>query len=219
MTTILITGAGRGIGRQLAIQSAQRGWRVLGSVREAGDAPQGCEPLIFDVTDEAAIRAAAESVTGPVDILINNAGIIGPARQSVAEMDFGGFAHTLDVNVLGPLRVTQAFLGHLERGQGPRVLTVSSFMGSLSYSKSDRIAYRASKAAVNRMVRGMATDLKPRGIAVVSLHPGWVKTDMGGQGADITPEQSAGGILAIAEALTLEGTDRFLNWDGDELPW
>lgn len=219
MTTILITGAGRGIGRELAVQALAKGWRVIGSVRKAGTSPAGVHELDFDVTDEAAIRAAAASLDEPVDILINNSGVIGPARQSTTDMDYRGFALTLDINVLGPLRVTQAFLPHLQRSQQPRVLTVSSLMGSMSYAKSDRIAYRASKAAVNKVMQGLATDLAPQGIAVASLHPGWVKTDMGGQGADIEPQQSAAGILTIAEALTAEQTGRFWNWDGKQLEW
>lgn len=219
MTTILITGAGRGIGRELALQALARGWSVIGSVRRAGAAPAGVRELVFDVGDEAAIRKAAASVEGAVDILVNNSGVIGPSRQTAADMDFRGFALTLDVNVLGPLRVTQAFLPHLKRSVRPRVLTVSSFMGSMSYAKSDHLAYRASKAAANKVAQGMATDFATLGIAVASLHPGWVKTDMGGQGADLEPSVSAAGILKIAEGLTLKQTGRFLNWDGRNLEW
>ena len=134
-------------------------------------------------------------------------------------MDFDGFAKTLAVNTLAPLAVSQAFLPHLKRSSSPRILTVSSGMGRMSYAKSDRIAYRASKAAVNKVMQGLATDLEPMGIAVVMLHPGLVRTDMGGAGADIAPAESAAGILAVAEGLTLEGTGQFLNWDGSTVEW
>ncbi len=219
MTTLLITGVARGIGRELALQALAKGWRVFGSVRNAGEAPVGVGEMVFDVTDHAVVRAAAAAFDETIDVLINNAGIIGPTRQSTLDMDFDGFAQTLAVNTIAPLVVTQAFLPQLKRSNHPRVLTVSSQMGSMSYAKSDRIAYRASKAAVNKVMQGLATDLAPAGIAVAALHPGWVRTDMGGKGADIAPAESAAGILAIAEQLTLATTGRFLNWDGSERPW
>ena len=165
------------------------------------------------------MRAAAASITEPIDILINNAGSIGPERQSTLDMDFDGFAQTFAVNTLAPLAVVQAFLPHLKRSSSPRILTISSWMGSLSHQKSDRIAYRASKAAVNKVMQGLATDLEPMGVAVAVLHPGWVRTDMGGAGADIAPAESAAGILKLAEGLTLAGTGKFYNWDGSSLDW
>lgn len=226
MTTILITGTNRGIGLEMARQALAKGWRVFGSARQAVTDPQAhiCEhpqfvDLLFDVTDDEAVRTAAAKIDEPIDILINNAGIIGPARQSTLDLDFDGFAETLAINTLAPLRLAQAFLPHLKRSGRPRILTVSSKMGSMSLAASDRIAYRASKAAVNKVMQGLATDLKPMGIAVASLHPGWVQTDMGGAHADITPQQSAAGILQIAEDLDMSGTGRFLNWDGTTIAW
>jgi NAD(P)-dependent dehydrogenase (short-subunit alcohol dehydrogenase family) len=222
MTTILITGVHRGIGLALTKDALARGWRVIGSVRREADVPPlgpQFQALVFDVTDAAAVSKAAASLTGPIDILINNAGVIGPDRQSALDMDFDGLRHTLEVNTLAPLRVTQAFLPHLKRSARPRVVTISSNMGSLSYAKSDHLAYRISKAAVNKAMQGLATDLKRQGVAVAVLHPGWVRTDMGGAGADISPEASAKGILDVGEGLTLEGSGRFLNYDGREMAW
>jgi NAD(P)-dependent dehydrogenase (short-subunit alcohol dehydrogenase family) len=226
MTTILITGAARGIGRALCEDALRRGWSVVGSVRDsetarALEAELGSkfQALVFDVTDAAAIAKAAAALDGPIDILINNAGIIGPDRQSSLDMDFDGFARTLAVNVLAPLRVAQAFLPHLKRSEKPRLMTISSGMGSMSYASSDHLAYRASKAAVNKVTQGLATDLRRFGIAVVSIHPGWVRTDMGGRGADIEAGESAGGILDIAEKLDLAGTGKFLRYDGAEMQW
>ncbi|MEZ5870773.1 MAG: SDR family oxidoreductase [Nitratireductor sp.] len=226
MTTILITGTGRGIGLELAKQALARGWTVYGSARSPVSDPAAhiCDhpqfhDLVFDVTDHAAVRAAAASIDAPIDILINNAGIIGPQHQSTLDMDFDGFAETLAVNTLAPLAVTQAFLPNLRRSSNPRVVTISSRMGSMSHSSSDRIAYRASKAAVNKVMQGLASDLRGAGIAVVSMHPGWVRTDMGGKAADITPQQSAAGILAIADRLTMQQSGHFINWDGAELAW
>jgi NAD(P)-dependent dehydrogenase (short-subunit alcohol dehydrogenase family) len=226
MTTILITGTNRGIGLDLAKQALAMGWTVYGSARDVVTDPEAhiCDhpkfhDLRFDVTDHAAVREAAVKVSAPIDILINNAGIIGPERQSTLDMDFDGFARTLAINTLAPLAVSQAFLPHLRRSAKPRILTISSWMGSLSHAKSDRIAYRASKAAVNKMMQGLATDLEPMGMAVAVVHPGWVRTDMGGAGADIAPAESAAGILKLAKGLTLEGTGQFYNWDGASLDW
>lgn len=226
MTTILITGTNRGIGLEMARQALAKGWTVYGSARAAVtdadahicDHPQ-FHDLRFDVTDHAAVRAAAAGISEPIDILINNAGIIGPERQSTLDMDFDGFAQTLAINTLAPLAVSQAFLPHLKRSATPRILTVSSSMGRMSYAKSDRIAYRASKAAVNKVMQGLATDLEPMGVAVAVLHPGWVRTDMGGPEADIDPSESAAGILSVAEGLRLEATGQFLNWDGTTVEW
>ena len=224
MTTILITGTNRGIGLELAKQALAKGWTVYGSARTVVSDPDAhiCahpqfHDLVFDVTDHAAVRAAAASVSEPIDILINNAGTIGPERQSMLDMDFEGFVEAFAINTLAPLAMSQAFLPHLKRSATPRILTVSSWMGSLSHAKSDRIAYRASKAAVNKVMQGLATDLEPMGVAVAMLHPGWVRTDMGGQGADIDVATSAAGILKIAEGLTLDGTGQFYNWDGSSL--
>lgn len=226
MTTILITGTNRGIGLEMARQALARGWTVYGSARGGvigADAEISGDPkfhgLKFDVTDHGAVRAAAAGITEPIDILINNAGIIGPERQSTLDVDFDGFAQTLAINTLAPLAVSQAFLAHLRRGTNPRILTVSSSMGRMSYAKSDRIAYRASKAAVNKVMQGLATDLEPLGVAVAVLHPGWVRTDMGGPEADIDPSESAAGILSVAEGLTLEATGQFLNWNGSPAEW
>ena len=226
MTTILITGAARGIGRALCEEALRRGWDVIGSVRDAvaarafeAELGSRFRALVFDVADADAVANAAAGLDRPIDILINNAGIIGPDRQSALDMDFDGFAQTLAINVLAPLRVAQAFLPHLKRSGRPRLLTISSNMGSMSYAKSDHLAYRASKAAVNKVMQGLATDLQRSGIAVASIHPGWVRTDMGGRGADIEAGESARGILDIAERLDLAGTGKFLRYDGWEMAW
>jgi NAD(P)-dependent dehydrogenase (short-subunit alcohol dehydrogenase family) len=226
--TSLITGAGRGIGRELARVLLDRGERVIGTVRDlrqipdewAGFRQQGrLEVLSLDVRDEASIAAAARAVNVPVDVLVNNAGIIGLARQSTLDMDFDGFLDTLAVNTLGPLRIVQAFMPHLRRAPSGKIVTISSRMGSLSYAKSDRIAYRASKAAVNKVMQGLATDLHREGIAVVSVHPGWVRTDMGGAGADIPVQESAAALLRLIDRLTLNDTGQFFDWQGAALAY
>jgi NAD(P)-dependent dehydrogenase (short-subunit alcohol dehydrogenase family) len=225
MTTILITGGGRGIGLTLARAYVAAGATVIRALRDpakaASDEPGLGEVLPLDVTDGGSVAALAERLHGrPIDILVNNAGVIGPDRQSAWDTDFDGFLETLKVNTLGPLRVTQALLPNLRLStNGPQVAIISSRMGSLSYAKSDSVAYRASKAAVNKIAQALATDLAPEGIAVASIHPGWVRTDMGGPGADIDPATSADGVRAVIDALTVVNTGRFLNYDGAEMAW
>ncbi len=225
MSTIVITGAGRGIGRELARAALAKGHMVYGSVRSEADAARlrdelgsALMPLVFDVTDRAAIAREAATIAGPVDILINNAGIIGPEpeKQSPLAMDFDGFAETLAINTIAPLAVSQGFLPALRRSEHGRILTISSQMSSMTYRKADQIAYRASKAAVNKVMQGLATALEPDGIPVILINPGWVRTDMGGPSAALDAGDVAAGILTLAETLTLAQTGRFFLWSGEE---
>ncbi|NIX76403.1 SDR family oxidoreductase [Microvirga terricola] len=228
MSTVLITGVGRGIGEELTRVLLARGDRVIGTVRDPAKVLAEWRTYVengqlrllkLDVRDEVSIAEAAKQVDEPVDVLINNAGIIGPQQQSTLDMDFEGFLDTLRVNTLGPLRVVQAFLPHLRRSSEAKVVTVSSRMGSLSHAKSDRIAYRTSKAAVNKVVQGLATDLADDGITVISVHPGWVQTDMGGASADITVQQSAAGLVKLIDDLTVAQTGSFFDWTGEAIPF
>ena len=227
MTTILITGANRGIGLALAEELIARGDRVIATVRDPfrlpdllKTAPREQVVVIgMEVTDDRAVARAAAALTEPLDVLVNNAGIMGPARQSALDTDFGGFAQTLAVNTIAPLRIAQAFLPHLRQSKTPRILTISSQMGALSLERSGSIAYRASKAAVNKVMQTLATELKPEGITVAVAHPGWVQTDMGGQGADITPAESAAGLMALIDRLVIKDTGQFFRWDGTVHPW
>ena len=226
METFLVTGAARGIGRALLAEGIARGHRMIAGVRHGEDALRLAaetgglvRPLVFDVSDAASLAGAAASLEGPVDVLINNAGMIGPDRQSALDMDFDGFLRTLDVNALGPLRVVQAFLPHLRRSARPRILTITSQMGMMAYRKSDRVAYRASKSAVNKVMQALATDLEGEGIAVQLVHPGWVRTDMGGPDADIAPGESAAGIIDRAMQLNAGHTATFVDFAGRTIPW
>ena len=196
MANLLITGCNRGIGLCLTRLALARGDHVVATCRNPAHAgelqalatkhPGQLEILALEMSDAPAIKALAGKLgKRSLDILINNAGIIGPARQSTLDMDFDGFAETFAVNTLAPLRVAQAVVPLLRNGGHGKIATITSGMGSMSYARSDRIAYRASKAAVNKVMQGLATDLKPMGIAVVLLHPGWVKTDMGGANGQV----------------------------------
>ena len=225
MTTILITGAGRGIGYELARQSLDKGWKVIGSVRSveaqralAQKLPQ-MAVLNFDVTDHKALEKVANAFHSPIDVLVNNAGVIGDMPQATLDMDFEGFAKTMAINTLAPLKVTQVFLPLLKQGNNPRLVNISSKMGRMEFSASDRIAYRASKAALNKITQGLATDLKEEGVTCIAMHPGWVQSDMGGAAADITPAESAAGILAVIQSLSIDDTGKFIDWDGTPRSW
>lgn len=225
MPNLLITGVNRGIGLAMAEAALARGWTVEGSCRTQEQADhlastlgKGFTALVFDVTDHARVAEVAASRSAPLDILINNAGVIGPEpdRQSALMMDFAGFRETLEINTLAPLAVAQAFLPRLRQSPQGRILTISSQMSWMGYAKSDRLAYRASKAAVNKVMQGLATDLEPEGIAVAVIDPGWVRTDMGGAGADLPAADVACGILDVAENLDMTRTGRFFRWTGEE---
>lgn len=223
MPTCLITATNRGIGFELARKALADGWKVFGSVRSQPAAQESAEalgdnyvPLVFDVTDHVAVGRAAAKLDEALDLLINNAGIITPARQRPLDMDFDGFLKTLEVNTLAPLAVAQFFLPHLRKSPDAKILTISSQMSFMGYRKADTLAYRASKAAVNKVMQGLATELEPEGIPVALIDPGWVRTSMGGAAADNCPIDVATGILNVAADLDLERTGRFFKWSGEE---
>lgn len=221
MATIVITGGNRGIGLHLARIYAAAGDHVIIGTRKpetAQDLPG--EALTLDVSDDASVAAFANALAGrPVDILINNAGISGPKQQTALNMDFPGFLETLNVNTLGPLRVTQALLPNLRAATNAKVAIISSRMGSFIDAASNALAYRSSKTAVNKVAQGLAIDLAAEGIALATLHPGWVRTDMGGENADISPEESTQGIKSVIDGLSLDDSGRFWSYDGTPLPW
>lgn len=225
MATIVISGGNRGIGLHLAKLYAEAGDTVIIGTRRPETAQNiPAEILPLDVSDDASVSAFGAALAGrPVDILINNAGISGPERQSAFDMDFPGFLETLNINTLGPLRVTQALLPNLraarEAGTEAKVAIISSRMGSFIDAASNQIAYRASKTAVNKVAQGLTLDLSEEGISLAVLHPGWVRTDMGGANADIAPEESAQGIKAVIDQLSPDESGRFWNYDGSLLPW
>jgi NAD(P)-dependent dehydrogenase (short-subunit alcohol dehydrogenase family) len=230
MTTCLITGANRGIGLAMASALIARGDRVIAAVRDPFKVPEllrtapreNCMLIGMDVADQRSVARAAASVNEPVDVLVNNAGITGNRSESTLDMDVEDFLNTLSVNTLGPLRVTRAFLPHLRRSKAGKILNISTQMGSLTYPsapQSDRMAYRASKTALNKVMQGLAGDLKPENITVIVAHPGWVQTDMGGSGADLTPRESAEALIALVDGLTMKDTGQFFRWNGTIHPW
>ena len=229
MAVALITGANRGIGLALVKAYAGRRDKVFAAVRRSSDrtdldafasAARGWVDIIeMDVADAVDVaRAKRKLEAEPIDVLINNAGVSGPDHQSALDMDFEGLAETLAVNSIAPLRIANAFLPNVKAAKG-KIITLSSQMGQMQSALADSLAYRVSKAAVNKLMRGLATELKPQGVPVLILHPGWVKTEMGGDSAQLTPEESAAGMLKLIDKLDIASTGKFLAWNGKELAW
>ena len=228
MATVAITGAGRGIGLELTRQHVAAGDRVLALVRD----PAGAKALAdlaagsggkltvhqMDVADDASVKAgAADSGTDAVDILYNVAGVSGPEGAELESADWDAWDDAFRIMVQGPLRVLQAFLPRM--GAGSKVINISSQLAASTWPYGGFYAYSGAKAALNRMMRSVAIDLKDRGVIVGLVHPGWVQTDMGGEGADITPTESAAGIAKVAADWTLETSGDFLKWNGEPHAW
>jgi NAD(P)-dependent dehydrogenase (short-subunit alcohol dehydrogenase family) len=228
--TLLITGASRGIGLETVRRFlAETDWQVIATCRDPegatalqqlrADNPSRLELHALDVGDGDAVARLADVLAGrPVDVLLNNAGVMG-AHQTLDDLDFDGWLAELNVNTLGPMRLALALRPNLGLSDTPRIVTISSQMGSMARPRGGSYAYRSSKAAVNKAMQGLALDLAEEGICVVAVHPGWVRTDMGGSAADITVEESAAGIRRLVQALTLADSGRFLTYAGEDHPW
>lgn len=216
MPTALITGASRGIGAAMSLELTSRGYEVIGTSTKGGD---GLHAL--DVTDTQAVsRLATEMSNRPIDLLICNAGLYLDKGERLdsgfpAEM----WAEQFAVNVTGVFLTIQAFLPALRRAQNAKIAIISSQMASHSRAPGGSYIYRSSKAAALNLGRNLATDLKPEGISVGIYHPGWVKTDMGGDAAEITPEQAATGLCTCFDALSPETTGCFETWEGEAYPY
>lgn len=225
MPTVFITSASRGLGFEFARQYAAEGWRVIAACRapERADALRGLagrvEPVAMDVTDAGAVQAAAADPS-PIDLLVNSAGIIGEGGDGPGEVDYARWAHVLDVNTLGPVRVLDALAARLAASERRLAVTITSGMGSLAdIGSGSSLMYRTSKAAVNMAMRARAHSLRDRGITVVMINPGWVRTDMGGPNAAIPAEQSVASMRAVLDGLTLADSGRFLNHRGPDYDW
>lgn len=230
MTTILITGANRGIGLEFVRQYADSGATIHACARKPAEAKALNEIAAasggrvqvhaLDVADFAAIDGLARALRDvPIDLLINNAGIYGPMSQNADDFDADGWMRTFQVNTLGPVRVVQAFRPHLKAGSGKTVVAITSQMGSITNNEGGYYAYRSAKAALNSAMRGFSRDLKGEGLVFVVMHPGWVKTDMGGAAAPLEAEEAVRDMRGVIAKLGAGDNGRFFNYDGSELPW
>lgn len=240
MPTVLVTGAARGLGLELARQYAAASWNVLACVRDparatalaalAAQSAGAIEILPLDLERHDTIDALAARLAGrPIDVLLNSAGIMGKGDFGTEGLAFGRFgasdfddwAQVLRVNTLAPMKMAEAFVTHVAASQQKKFVALSSIVGSIARNTAGSLyAYRASKAALNAVIRSLSVDLRrSHGILVAPIHPGWVQTDMGGARADIDAVTSVRGIRAVIAALDAERAGRFWMYDGSELPW
>ena len=227
--TLLITGCSRGIGLGLAQSYAEDGWEVLaccrdpksaGALLDLAERQTSMETLALDVTDADAIADLAASLSRrPIDLLINNAGIYGP-RGAFGSVDYQAWAQVFATNTMAPLRLAEALLPNLEAGTGKCIANLSSKVGSIAENTSgNSYIYRSSKTALNMVCKSMAIDLANKGITVLALHPGWVKTDMGGPNALISVAESVEGLRRVIDGAGPEQSGHFYEFSGKELPW
>ena len=227
MPTVLITGANRGIGLALARSYAADGWRVLGTCRDPASAGElgslrgdvSVERL--EIRDDSAIAGLAEKLSGEqIDVLFNNAGVAGREVASLGRIDSDVWMDTFRINTVAPIKMAEAFRDHVAHGGRGKMAFVSSVLGSLERNVGGgRYAYGSTKAALNMACRSLAGDLRGRGIAVVCLHPGHVRPDMGGAAAPVDPDESAAGMRKVVDGLTLSNSGSFINYDGSPIPW
>ncbi|PNU06568.1 SDR family oxidoreductase [Novosphingobium guangzhouense] len=228
MANVAITGAGRGIGLELVKLHLDRGDTVLALVRNPGGASElntlaasFADKLSIhrmDVADNASVKdGAASTGSGGIDVLYNVAGVSGRTEPQLDGIDWDDFDEAIEIMLKGPLRVLSAFLPRL--GEGSKVINFSSQLGASTWPYGGYYPYVATKAGLNRLMRSVAIDLKDRGIVVGLIHPGWVQTDMGGSGADITPQESAAAIAALTDSWTIEETGEFYKWNGEKHAW
>lgn len=233
MPSVLITGSNRGLGLEWTRQLADAGWRVYATCRQ----PENAEALNrlqeaysanitvhrLDVTRPEEMAAMAGALGGQaIDMLLNNAGIYFEKYldEHLGNLNYEHWEETFRVNTLGPVRMCEAFTGHLAAGEMKRVVTISSHMGSIAdIGAGGDYAYRSSKSALNAAMKGLSHELQPHGITVVMLHPGWVRTRMGGPDAPYSTQESVQGMREVLDQIGPEDSGRFFRFDGTVLPW
>lgn len=228
METIVITGANRGIGFELTKQFLAAGQQVIATCRHPEQSTElavlatSSSLVVYplDVTDGDSVDHLSKALRGKtIDVLINNAGIMGGDHQAIDDMDYSAWLKTFEVNTIAPFRLVTTLRENLRLSSRPRAVTLSSQMGSLSRKSKGSHAYRSSKAAVNKVMQVLSMELEADGIIVCPVHPGWVRTDMGGGTADISVEESGAGLFELIDSLTMEQSGRFWTWEGGEHPW
>jgi NAD(P)-dependent dehydrogenase (short-subunit alcohol dehydrogenase family) len=231
MATVLITGANRGLGLEFCRQYAEAGWNVLACCRDPENAAElrtlsAQRPSVsvhrLDVSRFDQIDALSRELADQaIDVLLNNAGIYGDSEQAAfGALDYEAWARVFRINAMAPVKMAEAFLPQIGRGSRKLIVAVTSLMGSIADNTGGgSILYRSGKAALNAAMKSLSIDLRPQGIGVLLLHPGWVKTDMGGSNAPTSPKDSIAGMRRVIEAYTPDDSGRFLDFRGTELPW
>lgn len=239
MPRVLVTGANRGLGLEFVRQYAADGWHVTACCRHPGQAKALAEMASrsdgrvkvhqVDLADMVRIEGLAAELTDvPIDVLINCAGTLGKYSMddgAIEKSRFGTFdadewLNVYKINVMAPMKLSEALIKNVEASEQKKIITLTSELGSIgTNSVGGFYAYRASKSAVNSIMKNMAVDLKNRGIVCVPLHPGWVRTDMGGSAAPVDAEASVTGMRNVIAGLTPAKSGHYLTFEGKELPW
>jgi NAD(P)-dependent dehydrogenase (short-subunit alcohol dehydrogenase family) len=226
--TILITGTNRGIGLEFTRQYATDGWNVIACCRDPqsatalqalANAHQNIQITALDVADFAQIDAVALQLKNyKLDVLLNNAGVY--PDSSLGDIDYDDWAVAFKINTMAPLKMAEAFMPHVVASQLKKIATLSSKMGSIDdNSGGGSYIYRSSKTAINMVMKSLAIDIKPYDVAVVTLHPGWVQTDMGGPNGLINTQTSVEGLRKVITNLSLSNSGKFIAYDGKEIAW
>ncbi|MDA0367776.1 MAG: SDR family oxidoreductase [Proteobacteria bacterium] len=238
MKTLLITGANRGLGFDFTRRMAETGWHIHACCRAPAQA-DGLQALAakhdvtihaLDVADFGQIDALKTKLGDePIDVLFNNAGIMETSQRTLSldhtnqmfdSLDEDEWMAVMRVNTMAPLRMCEVFVDNVAASDRKQILMMSSIVGSIGSNQTPRwYHYGTSKTALNMVMRNLAADLKDRGISVVSLHPGWTQTDMGGPTAALSIDESVGGLFKVVETLTPNDSGRFIAWNGDDVPW
>lgn len=230
MSTVLITGANRGLGLEFVRQYAEKGWHVIAACRSPEDAGElnmlsssnrKVEAVKLDVANEAEINALAEKLSGrPIDHLVLNAGVLGNECATLGDMTHSKWLQVLAVNTVAPALLIQALRDNVAASEHKTIVGISTRVASISDNSSGNMySYRASKAALNQVLVSAAQNLRDQQVKMLAIHPGWVQTDMGGENATFTAKQSVSGIINVAENMTLEQSGSFRVFDGSTIEW
>jgi NAD(P)-dependent dehydrogenase (short-subunit alcohol dehydrogenase family) len=226
MPTALITGANRGLGLEFTRVYLAEGWTVHAGCRhpDKADALRRLEGDLhihpLDVDDPKDVKALASSLGDePIDLLLNNAGVYGKRELKLGTFDYGDWEQVMRTNVLSPIRLAEALAENVAHSQHKKMAFVTSRMGSVAMNAGGSMAYRTSKSALNMAVSCLSMDLKSRGVACVLLHPGWVKTDMGGPNAAIEIPDSIAGMKAVIDRVGAADSGKFFDYQGQAIPW
>ncbi len=230
MPSVLVTGSNRGLGLEWCRQYAEAGWRVFATCRHPGEAAglhalSGSHPALsvhrLDVTQPESVYALRiELRDAALDVLVNNAGLYLEKYARTEALRYDEWRQTFEVNTLGPVRVTEALADAVARSEKKLVVAISSHMGSIAeIAAPGDYYYRSSKAALNAAMKGLSLALRERGIGVLLLHPGWVRTRMGGPDAPLSPAESVAGMRALVERFDPGRTGRFFRYNDTEIPW
>ena len=231
MPSILVTGANRGLGLEFVRQYAADGWRVFACARRPAESRELREIAAaagrlvslhrLEVADHAQIEALARELKDEaIDVLLNNAGVYGPNKMFLGQIDYKTWAEVFAVNTMAPLRMAECLIENVARSERKIIASISSTMGSIARNVEGRhYLYRSSKAALNMVMKSLSIDLRPRSVIAVALCPGWVQTDMGGSNAPLSPEQSIRGLRRVLAKLDLGDSGKFISYEGSEVPW